>query len=255
MKSCTGSNLVTVQYLPSETVRAGLCFHHGVQEHIGRYHNIFTKMADSGIAVYSLDAVGHGKSEGERGYVEKFSNLVDDFETLCTTTLANADAIQSPSSASGRVPMFIGGHSLGGLVAAITCLRDQSRWNGLLLSDPALDVEWTPMLRIQAALGNLLAAVVPKARIVPAVDPKYMNRDPVKVQEYIDDPLNVVGPLAARTGNESLKAFRQLAKQRAELEVPVYAHHGTKDMVTSLKATQYVRINPFLSLIQDFQIL
>lgn len=29
--------------------------------------------------------------------------------------------------------------------------------------------------RIQAALGNVLAAIIPKARIVPAVDPKDMN--------------------------------------------------------------------------------
>ncbi len=43
--------------------------------------------------------------------------------------------------------MFLGGHSLGGLVAALTCLRDQSRWAGLLVLSPGLDVEWNLMLR------------------------------------------------------------------------------------------------------------
>jgi len=44
-------------------------------------------------------------------------------------------------------PMFIGGHSLGGLIAALTCLRDQQRWAGLLVLSAALDVEWTLSLR------------------------------------------------------------------------------------------------------------
>lgn len=44
--------------------------------------------------------------------------------------------------------------------------------------------------RIQAALGGLLAAVVPRARIVPAVDPKDMNPDASRVQSYLSDPLN-----------------------------------------------------------------
>lgn len=230
LKSVTGNDLVTVQYLPDNAPRAALCFHHGLQEHIGRYHEIFTTIADSGIAVFSLNAVGHGDSGGERGFVPKFSDLVDDFEAVCK-------AAPSTKTLAG-VPFFIAGHSLGGLVATVTCLRDQSRWKGLLISAPALDVEWTPVLKIQAAMGNILAAIIPKARMVPAVDPANLNRDPARVKEYVEDPLNTVGPVAVRTGNETLKAFRQLKERRREVSLPVYAHHGTQDKVTSLPATK-----------------
>ncbi|KAG7667050.1 hypothetical protein Ndes2526B_g04463 [Nannochloris sp. 'desiccata'] len=232
--SSTGDDLVTVEYLPDSAPRAVLCFHHGIQEHIGRYSEIFTSLANSGIAVYSFDAVGHGLSGGERAFVPKFSILVDDFEAVCAAAAAS-DAI---TSASTPIPFFIGGHSLGGLVAALSCLKDQSKWKGLILSAPAIDVEWTPILKVQAALGNILAAVVPKARIVPAAEPKFMNRDPVKVKEYVEDPLITVGHVAARTANESLKAFRQLGQHRAEVSLPLYAHHGTDDKVTSFNATK-----------------
>jgi len=234
LTSSTGDDLVTVEYLPDSAPRAVLCFHHGVQEHIGRYSKLFTSMANSGVAVFSFDAVGHGLSGGDRAFVPKFSILVDDFEAVC----AKAASSDTVASASTPIPFFIGGHSLGGLAAALTCLRDQPKWRGLILSAPAIDVEWTPVLRVQAALGNILAAVVPKARMVPAAEPKFMNRDPEKVKEYVEDPLNTVGPLATRTANESLKAFDQLGKQIGKITLPLYAHHGTDDKVTSFAATK-----------------
>ncbi len=46
-----------------------------------------------------------------------------------------------------HVPQFLGGHSMGGLVATHAALHNQRRWSGLLLLSPAIDVEWTPMLR------------------------------------------------------------------------------------------------------------
>lgn len=161
----------------------------------------FTSLADDhSIAVYAADAVGHGKSGGTRAYIERFSDVVSDFEGLCTTASEELAATDHP-----KPPMFIGGHSLGGLVAALTCLQLPNQFAGLLLCSPAVDVEWTPVLRMQAAVGNLLASVVPKARIVPAVDPKNLNKDPKKVEEYLNDPLITAGPMASRTANETLK--------------------------------------------------
>lgn len=228
--SVTGATLQTVEYLPDGPTRAALCFHHGLQEHCRRYDGVFSSLADSGIAVFSYDAFGHGKSGGDRALVSRFSDLVDDFAA------AGAAAAGHPTAAG--VPRFIGGHSLGGLVAVVTALRDQTAWAGLLVSGPALDVEWTPVLRVQAAVGSLLAALVPRARIVPATDPVNMNRDPARVKEYVEDPLNTVGPVAVRTANESLRAFRALAKRHGEVTLPLYAHHGTSDRVTSFPATQ-----------------
>lgn len=176
--------------------------------------------------------MGHGKSAGEKSYFNRFDDLIADFESLSIT------AVDDLQERYGTVPpMFVCGHSMGGLVAPFVCLRDQSRWTGLMLCSPALDVEWTPVLRIQAFLGNIISAMIPHARIVPAVDPKGLNKDPAKVKEYLDDPLNTAGPLPARCGNEILKAFKEMGRRRKEFMLPIYAHHGTNDKVTMLPAT------------------
>lgn len=67
---------------------------------------------------------------------------VADFTSFCD------HAREDVKSRLGTLPpMFVGGHSLGGLISCLTCLKDQSRWAGLLILSPAIDVEWTLSLR------------------------------------------------------------------------------------------------------------
>jgi len=228
-----GQRLYTVKFAPVRPPVARFFFHHGVGEHCGRYDKVFNRMSESGIAVYSFDAHGHGKSEpqefAERAFVEKFPHLMDDFQGVIDSAMDKGEL---------PVPCFIGGQSMGGLVATHLSLRAQDRWAGLLLHSPALDVEWTPILRIQAKLGGLLAAVVPRKRIVPAVRPQDMSQDPAVVKDYLEDPLVTHGNVCARTGNELLNAFRKLADRSKELHIPLYIGHGDEDHCTSLPASK-----------------
>lgn len=76
----------------------------------------------------------------------------------------------------GAAPaFFLAGHSLGGLVAALACLRDPRGWAGLMLCSPALGVKMGLKLRVQAAVAHAISACFPGARLVEAVDPFDMN--------------------------------------------------------------------------------
>lgn len=224
-----GFSLHTVCYLPPKnaTPKATLCFHHGFGEHVGRYETIFQRLASAGIAVYSGDAMGHGKSGGPRAFID-LHKMVEDFASLAS--LARGE--------QGVVPMFIAGHSLGGLIAAFTCLGSQPTWSGLLLCSPLLDVEWTPMLRFQAVFSNVLAATIPKLKIVPKVVPAHVNKDPARVKEYEEDPLIHHDNIPVRSGSEMLKGFGEMGRRRSEFSLPIYAHHGTADKITSFAATR-----------------
>lgn len=105
----------------------------------------FSELADAGIAVYTFDAVGHGRSEGERALVNRFEDMVDDFEAL-SNDVRKEIGERFPEVAP-QLPYFLGGQSLGGLVSATLCARNQTRWAGLLIFSPAMDMEWTLVLR------------------------------------------------------------------------------------------------------------
>ena len=65
--------------------------------------------------------------------------------------LSGDGVADSGSTSSSGLPTFIGGHSMGGLVACLVALRAQDMWAGLLLHSAAIDVEWTPILRYSRA--------------------------------------------------------------------------------------------------------
>ena len=199
-----------------------------VHQHVGRYKGVFERLASAGVAVYAGDAMGHGRSDGARAFID-LQLMIQDFQSLCE--LAQGDR-------TDPVPMFVAGHSLGGLVAAFTCLRSQEMWGGLLLCSPLLDVEWTPVLRLQAALSSVLAATVPKLKIVPKVVAAHVNKDPARVKEYEDDPLIYHDNIPVRSGSEMLKGFGDFSRHRAGFSLPIYAHHGTADKITSFAATR-----------------
>jgi acylglycerol lipase len=195
---------------------------------VGRYNGVFERLASAGVAVYAGDAMGHGRSDGTPAFID-LQLMIQDFESLCE--IAKGDR-------ADPVPMFVAGHSLGGLVAAFTCLHNQEMWSGLLLCSPLLDVEWTPVLRLQAAFSSVLAMAGPRLKIVPKVVAAHVNKDPARVKEYEEDPLIYHENIPVKSGSEMLKGFGEFSKHRAEFSLPIYAHHGTADKITSFEATR-----------------
>jgi alpha-beta hydrolase superfamily lysophospholipase len=127
-----------------------------------------------------------------------------------------------------------------GLVSAYTALREPARWarGGLVLMSAAADVEWTPMLHAQAAVGAALSALLPNAALVPAVRVEDLSRDPAVVAEFKADPLVCHANTKCRLGFECLNAFRALQPRYKEISVPLLAMHGTADKITSLPAVR-----------------
>ena len=93
---------------PAPAERAVLLVSHGLGEHGGRYAQVAEELAAHGITVHAIDHRGHGRSEGRRGHVAHFGEFVRDFETFRV-----AVAKEHPSGA----PLFLLGHSMGGLIA------------------------------------------------------------------------------------------------------------------------------------------
>lgn len=80
--------------------------------------------------------------------------------------------------ADSSLPIFLSGHSLGGLIASTAVVRNQSMFAGLVLLSPLIDVEMTPVMRVQSLFAAPLAALMPWTRLVAAVRIEDMSEDP-----------------------------------------------------------------------------
>jgi alpha-beta hydrolase superfamily lysophospholipase len=82
LRGVDGLELFMRAWRPSGKPRAVMVIVPGFNAHSGRYRWAAEELVAAGLAVYAIDLRGRGKSQGERFYVEKVSDYVDDIATL-----------------------------------------------------------------------------------------------------------------------------------------------------------------------------
>ncbi|MDA8124262.1 MAG: lysophospholipase [Deltaproteobacteria bacterium] len=212
-----GNRLYHQRWLPEGGTKAGLVVAHGLAEHSGRYGNLIDRFVPKGYAVYGIDHVGHGKSTGQRLYVERFGDYADSLSGF----------LDSVRELQPGKPLFLVGHSMGGLIAALTLLDQQGGLSGAVLSGPAIKApgDLPPaVLRI----GRLLSRLCPRLGLVP-VSAEGVSRDPRVVEAYINDPLVSRGRITARLGMEILAAMAQVRREAARITLPLLIVQGGAD--------------------------
>lgn len=148
--------------------------------------------------------------------------------------------------ADAAVPVFVGGVSFGGLVAAHACARASAfgpRFAGCVLAAPCCDVEWTPLLRFQASIGAFLARVAPDVRGAAAVTPDRLSSDPAAIEAYVSDPLVRVAHVRFLAATEIMKGFDALREDAfyddARFgDTPTFVMHGTADAACFFPASE-----------------
>jgi acylglycerol lipase len=209
---------IAYQYwLPEEEIKAVLVIVHGLAEHSGRYMNVVHHFVPLGYAVYGLDHIGHGRSEGTRVYVERFS----DYTRTLKTYVDKIRAWQPDT------PLFMVGHSLGGLITSAYLLDHQGDLTGAVLSGPGVKVP-DSISPITVALGKVLSTLMPKAGLVQ-LNAKEISRDPAVVQAYVSDPLVHTGKTTARLAAEMLKTMRRVIEEASTITLPVTIVQGSED--------------------------
>jgi lysophospholipase len=198
-----------------EDPRAVVVIAHGASEHGGRYRYVVETLAPAGYAIYAPDHRGHGRT-GKGAQLGRLSTVIDDLDAM--VTLAR--------EAHPGLPLFLLGHSMGGLIAIQYALEHQDRLDGLALSAPLAAIEAAPApLRL---LARVLSVVAPGAPAV-GVDAGAISRDPAEVQAYRDDPLNHHGKLPARTVQELVTAVNGFEAAVPRITVPLLMMIGTAD--------------------------
>ncbi|WP_164011977.1 alpha/beta hydrolase, partial [Pyxidicoccus trucidator] len=174
-----------------------------------------------GYAVHAFELRGHARSEGERVWVERFDEYVEDMKLF----------VQRVKAKEPGKPVFLFGYSMGGAISTLYALAHPAQVNGLILSAAALK-PGKDINGFLIAMSGVVSTLSPRSKLLESEDTLF-SRDPQVVAQMKSDPLILQGNGPARTGAELLKAMETIGKRRAELKVPLLAMHGTADALTN----------------------
>ena len=190
---------------------------HGLGEHSGRYERFARGMAEFQMATYAIDLRGHGKSAGQRGHVDAWSQWTDDAAALIKHAQAEA---------SGEVVPL--GHSFGGVVLLSTVVGGKApNARRFVVSSPALKLK-VKVPAWKSSLAGVLSGVAPKLAMNNEVDAGTVSRIPEVVDAYRTDPL-VHGKISSRLYAEWQHAAADDLDRANEIKIPFLILAGTDD--------------------------
>lgn len=213
-----GLSLFVRSWHPSAPARGVLVMCHGFNSHSGYYEWAAEQVVATGLAVYALDLHGRGQSDGERFYLEQISDYVHDVHAV----------VSLARSRHAARPVFLLGHSAGGVVSCVYALEHQRDLAGLICESFAFQVP-APDFALAALRG--LSHLAPHAHVLRLKNEDF-SRDPAVVASLNADPLiaNEVQP--TRTVAELARADERLGREFPLITLPILILHGTADKVT-----------------------
>jgi alpha-beta hydrolase superfamily lysophospholipase len=219
-----GLRIFVRSWRPEIGARAVVVICHGVNSHSGYFGWAAEQLVAQGLAVYALDLHGRGKSDGERFYLEKVHHYVDDVHAV----------VNLARSREPGLPVFLLGHSAGGVVSCTYVLEHQGELAGLICESFAFQVA-APDFALAVVKG--LSHLAPHAHVLRLKNEEF-SRDPAVVAAMNADPLidNEVQP--TKTVAELVRADERLKKEFPQITLPVLILHGTADKVTNPNGSQ-----------------
>lgn len=226
-EGCVGS--IYFQYwVPVKAPRALILLGHGAGEHSGRYADLAASFTGRGYVVAALDHHGHGRSAGQLGYADSFENYLSDLDSFQRSMVGQF----------AELPVFLLGHSMGGLIAALYLLRRQQVFNGAILSGPLIETELQPGA-VQTLLIRILAEVLPRLGVLK-LDASGVSRDPEVVQHYVDDPLVFHGKMSVRMLRELFVGMKKIRMDASGITLPIMILHGEQDVMAAPKGSRFL---------------
>ena len=197
----------------------------GFNSHSGYYGWVAEQLTVSGLAVFAVDLRGRGRSDGERFYVNTFSDYVDD-----VAGLVRVAAKEHPG-----LPMFVLGHSAGGVVSCLYALDRKPELAGLICESFAFQV---PAPDFALAVFKGLSHIAPHAHVLHLKNEDF-SRDPDVVDRMNADPLIAHESQPTQTLAEMVRADERLKEGLAAISLPLLILHGTADRATKPAGSQF----------------
>jgi acylglycerol lipase len=223
--SAKGFKIFVRSWIPASKPRAVVVVCHGVNSHSGQYIWVGEQFAASGLAAYALDLRGRGQSDGERFYVEDIADYVSDV----------AGTVKLAKSRHPGLPVFLLGHSAGGVVSSVYVLENQAEVAGFICESFAFQVP-APGFALAAIKG--ISHIAPRLPVLKLKNEDF-SRDPKAVEALNNDPLTAHEVQPAITVAVLVRADERLREEFPLITLPVLIMHGTDDKATVCHGSQF----------------
>ncbi len=199
---------------------------HGIGEHGFRYNEVAKYFVNAGYIVYAFDYRGHGKSSGTRGFVNCYSELLDDVDLFI-----NHIRINNP-----ELDIILYGHSLGGNIVARYTLDRNYKHNYLIVTSP-----WFGLAdRIPGVLIWILKQlrkINPRMVIRSFLNTSHLSHDKVEIEKYRNDNL-VHNKVSLNLLLGGIESAERIMSSAGRIVIPVLLTHGGDDKITSVTCSR-----------------
>src|SRR3954453_9966505 len=210
---------------PSIAPRGVVAIVPGFNSHSGYYDWVANELVARGLAVYAVDLRGRGKSDGERFYVDTFTDYASDVATF----------VSLAKSREPGVPAFLLGHSAGGVVSCMYTIDHQAELAGLICESFAFKV---PAPDFALAVFKGLSHLAPHAHVLPLKNEDF-SRAPHVVATMNADPLIAHETQPTKTLVEMVRADERLKQAFPLITLPLLILHGTADKASQAGGSQF----------------
>jgi acylglycerol lipase len=213
-------------FSPTGEIKAVIILIHGMGEHFGRYKHVIDFFMSIGYAVVTIDYRGHGTSEGKRGHIPSYNQLMEDTDLL----------VKKAHELFNGLPLIMYGHSLGGNIAANYVLRRQPALKGLIVTAPYFKLAFNPPAW-KAVLSKIMAKILPALTLPTELELAALSHDQSVVDGYKNDPL-VHDKISSTFFIHVHAAATYPIEHARDLKIKTLAMHGLADRITSYQGTK-----------------
>ncbi len=220
-----GFNIFYRSWKPEAPAKAVVVIVPGFNSHSGYYYWVAQQFVLREMAVYAMDLRGRGHSDGERYYVDSFAEYVDDV----------ARTVAIAKTGNPGLPVYLLGHSAGGVVACLYALDHQAELAGLICESFAYQLP-APDFALATLKG--LSHIAPHARVL-ALDNRTFSRDADVVAAMNADPLIAHETQPTKTVAAMVRADERLKREFSAIKLPALIIHGTEDKDAKPSGSQF----------------
>ena len=196
---------------------------HGAMEHHGRYGWLIEMFRLAGFHVVMGDLPGQGMTtRTRRGHIDSFDEYLVEIK----------DWVQAAYSFD--LPVFLLGHSMGGLASIRLLQKEKLKVAGLILSAPCLGLVKYPS-KVMGAFSVILNKVVPTLRIPSGLTIDMATRNEEVIEIDCNDTLYIT-KISVRWYRELISAMKQAFEETSKSQdLPLLLMQGGGDLVVDKK--------------------